>query len=1038
MMRTFISYCNDTKESADRVLSLAKRLRADGISAVLDQYEISPAEGWQLWMERQIEESDFTLLVCTRSYFEHFNGSQNLDKLGVKWEANLIRQHIYDAGTINTRFIPVLVETSSRDDIPIPLRSVTFYDLASEDGYAALYRHLTQHLPAPRAAVGRGTPPRDQARLWRERPEEALTLLRWHAQLREVRGDIDVLNPLCRALPIIGRDEEFADLQAWLNDRQPVTARCLIGRAGTGKTRLAIELCAWAEERGWYAGFVEADELVRFRQRHHLSRWRWRVSMLVVVDHASASVRVLREWLRQLVHNPGVEGLPLRLLLLDRHAETASGWWSEMVTSTGWADDGLAGLFRPPEPISIASITNHEDRRALLSAVMTKVCALRGTEVVELPAPGVCGQFDDALASTSLEREPLYLLMAGIGVVDAGGLPVLNLSRRDLATQLAGFEIGRLRAVAEAEGVDARTLDCLAAIVTLMGGCSEEQAADLLDDTGSAPESWAKASELTQVLKAVLPLEQGGGLSPIRPDLIGEAAVLRLLGTMPAPTRDKVLSRAWRSAAGGTLSTLIRVAQDFAESDDHVALACLERLVAKADDAVLVEISDQLPEHSMVLGKVACTIQGKVVEALRARCTVQPSENALLALAHGLRRLSDRLANVDRLEDGLLAADEAVRIHRELACSPAVQPRWDFALALGTLANRRSALGRRSTALTHAEEAIRMLGAFPANSFTRRRDVGGLLADFACHLSNVGRRSEALGAAQRSLELHRELFEEEPQTTESSLALTLLNYGFFLSDVGKHDEALAVVTEALDRLRGLVAIRPDSHVQALAQALQARSVHLAAVGRADLALEAAEEAVVTQTRIAVTGEFTSSISMATMLLTLSGQHLRAGRLTQARQAVDEAVARLRALGACRPGAYLTEILKALNNQAIVLRACGERSTALRSAEESVATARVLARQRPDRCGPDLAASLLTLAELLYESDGDAQREHALELAREAVSIRRSFAERWPEVFRHAFVHTLQSVAAAEAECGHAEQAERLTREAAGLGQHENG
>ena len=44
--RVFISYSHDSNAHADRVLALSDRLRRDGIDATVDQYELSPPEGW--------------------------------------------------------------------------------------------------------------------------------------------------------------------------------------------------------------------------------------------------------------------------------------------------------------------------------------------------------------------------------------------------------------------------------------------------------------------------------------------------------------------------------------------------------------------------------------------------------------------------------------------------------------------------------------------------------------------------------------------------------------------------------------------------------------------------------------------------------------------------------------------------------------------------------------------------------------------------------------------------------------------------------
>ena len=53
--KVFISYSHDSKEHAERVLSLSDRLRRDGVDSQIDQYELSPPEGWPRWMVNKVE-----------------------------------------------------------------------------------------------------------------------------------------------------------------------------------------------------------------------------------------------------------------------------------------------------------------------------------------------------------------------------------------------------------------------------------------------------------------------------------------------------------------------------------------------------------------------------------------------------------------------------------------------------------------------------------------------------------------------------------------------------------------------------------------------------------------------------------------------------------------------------------------------------------------------------------------------------------------------------------------------------------------------
>jgi hypothetical protein len=137
--KVFISYSHDSAEHADRVLALSDRLRADGIDCILDQYEDSPAVGWPRWMDRQIRAADFVLMICTATYYRRVMGEEEPGKgHGVAWESTLIYQYIYNAGTSNTRFIPVLLKGAHASAIPTPWQGVKKYRPTTKEGYEDL------------------------------------------------------------------------------------------------------------------------------------------------------------------------------------------------------------------------------------------------------------------------------------------------------------------------------------------------------------------------------------------------------------------------------------------------------------------------------------------------------------------------------------------------------------------------------------------------------------------------------------------------------------------------------------------------------------------------------------------------------------------------------------------------------------------------------------------------------------------------------------------------------------------------------------
>src|SRR5271157_3978811 len=135
----FISYSHDSPEHEASVLELANRLRADGIDAVLDQFESFPAEGWELWGQRQIQAARVVLMVCTETYRRRFDGKEEPGKgLGATSEAGLIRQLLYDAGGVNEKFFPVLLTDADSVHIPLALRRYQHFALHTQPGYENL------------------------------------------------------------------------------------------------------------------------------------------------------------------------------------------------------------------------------------------------------------------------------------------------------------------------------------------------------------------------------------------------------------------------------------------------------------------------------------------------------------------------------------------------------------------------------------------------------------------------------------------------------------------------------------------------------------------------------------------------------------------------------------------------------------------------------------------------------------------------------------------------------------------------------------
>lgn len=152
--KVFISYSHDSPKHKERVSKLSNLLRSEGIDCNIDQYEISPPEGWPRWMIKQIEEADYVLVVCTDKYEKRFKGEDEVGKgLGGKWEGAIITQELYYSEA-NNKFIPIVFSLADSKYIPSILKSATYYNLSTEEVYNELYARLTGQKLVSKPAIG--------------------------------------------------------------------------------------------------------------------------------------------------------------------------------------------------------------------------------------------------------------------------------------------------------------------------------------------------------------------------------------------------------------------------------------------------------------------------------------------------------------------------------------------------------------------------------------------------------------------------------------------------------------------------------------------------------------------------------------------------------------------------------------------------------------------------------------------------------------------------------------------------------------------
>ena len=183
-VKVFVSYSHDPlsvdavveKRERDRLralhrahaLDLAEYLRRHGIDGRIDQYrEDDPPESWPQWMERQIVECDYVLMVCTPSYFHYVtqeaDDSEGSEKgLGSRFEGRIIYGYLTKKPTAR-KFIPIFFGPRQPKYIPHVIAQSASYqilfpldmDMPEQRDLWRLYAKLTGQLTSERTPIGK-------------------------------------------------------------------------------------------------------------------------------------------------------------------------------------------------------------------------------------------------------------------------------------------------------------------------------------------------------------------------------------------------------------------------------------------------------------------------------------------------------------------------------------------------------------------------------------------------------------------------------------------------------------------------------------------------------------------------------------------------------------------------------------------------------------------------------------------------------------------------------------------------------------------
>jgi hypothetical protein len=138
--KIFVSYSHDSRPHKSWVLSLATKLRASGVDAILDQWELKAGDDLPSFMEKFITDSDYILMICSENYVAKANSGRG----GVGYEKMIVTSDLMESIDSN-KVIPI-IRQNGKYDVPIFLKTKLYIDMSSDEleefGFDELIRTL--------------------------------------------------------------------------------------------------------------------------------------------------------------------------------------------------------------------------------------------------------------------------------------------------------------------------------------------------------------------------------------------------------------------------------------------------------------------------------------------------------------------------------------------------------------------------------------------------------------------------------------------------------------------------------------------------------------------------------------------------------------------------------------------------------------------------------------------------------------------------------------------------------------------------------
>lgn len=356
-----------------------------------------------------------------------------------------------------------------------------------------------------------------------------------------------------RVTTFVGRNDERRRLNAFLESDRQVSWWLLTGPAGSGKSRLALELCRDARPQ-WNTGFLSRTESFIAWSHFRPSR-----PTLVIIDYVASRAVHVSALILQLIRSAKYLPNPVRVLLVERDQ---GSWWSRFLREDSHSESTEVIESQHDTPLRLSGLAPEE------------LCTL-----AEAVARSQGSAWSDSVARTFTRRmrtldplgRPLFGMMAaaypGAETVDA-------LDSTLLRYVLKKERARRLESIGDDDRV--RKIENLATLATLVGG--------LLPRSGSF--GFLQGTDIGQLLPDLTMFDPEGFrdliaagsdesvIPGIQPDILGERFVLDQLVVTGgfSDVVKRVVKAAWALQPDDFCDFVVRATSDFPDDAGLVTL----------------------------------------------------------------------------------------------------------------------------------------------------------------------------------------------------------------------------------------------------------------------------------------------------------------------------------------------------------------------------------------------------------------------------------------------------------------------------------